>query len=65
MILSPTETFAITRKSLADLTVSCDTKPEALRSNLSKFNQDIIRTVTTKRLKNARLVLLEVDKGED
>ena len=61
MKLSPTETFAINRKALATLNVSCDLKPEALRRDLPAFTQEVLRVVNTKRLKTAKLVLVEME----
>ena len=61
MKLSPTETFAINRKSLVSLTISCDLKPEVLKRELTAHIQEVIRTVTTKRLKSAKLLLVEVE----
>ena len=61
MKLSPTETFAINRKSLTSLNVSCDTVPLALRQHLEQFTREITRLVQTKRLKHAKLVLLETE----
>ena len=62
MKLSPTEQFAINRKSLIFLNVSCDLKPEVLKRELTAHIQEVIRTVTTKRLKSAKLVLLETEE---
>lgn len=62
MKLTPTEQLAINRKSLTALNVSCGTKPEALRRDLSTFIQEVIRTVTAKRLKTAKLVLVETEE---
>lgn len=64
MKLSPTETFAINRKSLADLALSCDLKPDAMRRDLATFNQEVLRLVNAKRLKTARLVLVETENDK-
>lgn len=62
MKLSPTEKFAINRKSLATLQLSCDLKPDALKRDLTAYIQEIIHTVTMKRLKHAKVVLLETEE---
>lgn len=62
MKLSPTEQFAINRKSLASLNVSCDFKPDALRRELATLTTEVIRIVNMKRLKHAKLVLLETEE---
>lgn len=62
MKLTPTEQTAINRKSLKSLKVSCDTKPDALRRELVSFIQEVLRTVTTKQLKAAKLVLVEMEE---
>ena len=61
MKLSPTETFAINRKSLTSLNVSCDLKPDVLRRDLGSFAQEVLRILAIKKLKNAKLVLLETE----
>ncbi|MBH0200100.1 MAG: hypothetical protein HP497_11890 [Nitrospira sp.] len=61
MKLTPTEKITLARKSLASLQLSCDTMPLALRQNLEQFNREITRVVQTKRLKHAKLVLLETE----
>lgn len=61
MKLTPTEKITLSRKALASLNVSCDTMPLALRQNLEQFNREITRVVQTKRLKHAKLVLLETE----
>lgn len=61
MKLSPTETFAINRKSLTSLTISCDLKPDALRRDFATFIQEVSRLVQTKRLKHCKLVLVETE----
>ena len=62
--LSQTEDKAITRKALATLTLTCDLKPDALRQALARFTQEVMRLVKVKRIKNAKLVLVETEKGE-
>lgn len=62
MKLSPTEQFAINRKSLASLAVSCDTKTEALRRDFATFTQEVSRLLQMKRLKHAKIVLLESEE---
>lgn len=64
MKLTPTETVTLKRKSLATILLSCDLKPEALRRDLVNFNQEVIRTISTKRLKDAELVLVETEGDE-
>lgn len=61
MKLTPTEKFAINRKSLATFNVSCDLKPDVLRRLLASFDQEVFRVVTTKRLKHAKLFLVEME----
>lgn len=62
MKLTPTEQTAINRKALATLKLSCDLKPDALRRELANFVQGVLRTITTKRLKNVKLALVETDE---
>lgn len=64
MKLTPTEKFAINSKSLATLQFSSDLKPEVLRRNLSTYIREVIRVVTTKRLKSAKLVLVETEEEQ-
>ena len=61
MKLTRTEKITIDRKALNSIHVSCDTMPIALRQNLDKFNRDVIRLLQMKRLKHAKLVLLETE----
>lgn len=61
MKLSPTETVTLKRKSLATLKLSCDLKPEALRRDLADYIQEVIRTLSAKRLKSAQLFLVETE----
>ena len=63
--LSPTEEKAITRKAHATLKLSCDLKPDAVRQDLARFNQHIVRLLTTKRIKHCKLVLVEFAKGDE
>lgn len=62
MKLTPTEQTAINRKALMTLKVSCDLKPDALRRDLAKFIQEVLRTITTKRLKHVKLALVETEE---
>lgn len=62
MKLTPTEQTALNRKALKSLKVSCDTKQEALRRELAAYIQEVIRTITTKGLKSAQLLLIETEE---
>ncbi len=59
--LSPTEEITIARKAHVTLKLSCDLRPDAVRRELATFSQEVIRMVNTKRLKHARLVLVETE----
>lgn len=61
MKLTQAEAATLKRKSYASLPLSCDLKSDVLRRELAAYIQDIIRTLTTKRLKSAQLILVETE----